>query len=168
VTVFETDRLVVRRWAEGDVAGIYDIYAHRAVARWIDRPVHASHADSERASRRFQERYEREDPARSWWALVERQTGAIVGNGGVHPVLDGAETEVGYHIAPAQWGRGFATEYARGAIRYGLQTLGLPRVIAVTVPTNLASQRVMVKAGMRRIADVDFQGYWSVQFEATP
>ena len=165
--VFETERLVVRRWAPGDEAGVYALYGDRAVTRWLDTPTHTSLESSGAALRKFVARYESADPTKSWWALVDRGSGTIVGNGGVHPIFDGAETEVGYHIARAHWGRGYATEYAAGAVRYGLEVLGLPKITAVTIPTNHASQRVMQKIGMRRVADVDFQGYWSVRYEVS-
>jgi [ribosomal protein S5]-alanine N-acetyltransferase len=63
--------------------------------------------------------------------------------------VEGAdEVEVGYGFYPEYWGRGLATEVACVCVRIGLTQLGLPSVVAVTLPTHRASQRVMLKAGL--------------------
>ncbi len=47
------------------------------------------------------------------------------------------------------WGKGFASQAARASLRFGFEQLGLPEIIAVAVPENIGSQRVMEKIGMR-------------------
>ena len=82
------------------------------------------------------------------FALVCRATGAVVGFCGlVHP-SDQATPELKYALAREFWGRGLATEGA-AALLAEAGTFGLNRVIATVAPDNLASQRVLVKAGMR-------------------
>ena len=58
------------------------------------------------------------------------------------------EVEVGYGFFPEYWGRGLATEVAYACVRIGREQLGLPSVVAVTLPTHTASQRVMLKVGL--------------------
>ena len=50
--------------------------------------------------------------------------------------------------AQPYWGKGLATESARAALAYGFEKAGLDRIMAVAVPENVASQRVMQKIGM--------------------
>jgi RimJ/RimL family protein N-acetyltransferase len=66
-----------------------------------------------------------------------------------HLDLEGVdEVEVGYGFYPEHWGRGLATEAAHALVRIGLLQLGLPSLVAVTHPGHVASQRVMLKAGL--------------------
>ena len=58
------------------------------------------------------------------------------------------EIEVGYHLARAFWGRGYATEAARACLRYGFEQLKLERIVAVVRPENVASRRVLEKSGL--------------------
>jgi ribosomal-protein-alanine N-acetyltransferase len=75
---------------------------------------------------------------------------AVIGRAVVrHLEVEGIdEVEVGYGFYPEFWGRGLATEVARACVEIGLDQLGLASVVAVTLPTHHASQRVMQKAGL--------------------
>ena len=57
--------------------------------------------------------------------------------------------ELGYWIGLPFWGKGYATEAARGALAFGFQMLGLHRIYAHHFAGNTASQRVLEKIGMR-------------------
>ena len=56
--------------------------------------------------------------------------------------------EVGWRLDPHYWGRGLATEGGRASIRFGFDALDLDRIIALVMPDNVASRRVMAKLGM--------------------
>ncbi len=58
------------------------------------------------------------------------------------------EGEISYIIHPELWGRGYATEVARLLLRFGFAALGLHRIFATCDPRNVASARVLEKAGM--------------------
>lgn len=57
--------------------------------------------------------------------------------------------ELGYMLPRRLWGQGLATEAARATIRYGFEQQNLKRIYASTGPDNAASQRVLLKSGMR-------------------
>lgn len=90
-----------------------------------------------------------------WWTMRDRETGAFVGRGGLRAVtvLGQPEVEVGYGLRAEWWGRGLATELACESVRVGFEVLGLPALVCYTLPTNLASRRVMEKAGFRYVGD---------------
>lgn len=163
---FETPRLRVRPWIDPDAPALLAIYGERAVTRWIDRPPLTSVEAALAAFAKWRA-LAAEAPPLGWYALEERATGAIVGNGGLLRWAATSDVEIGYHLGRAHWGRGFATEFARAAIAHVLGPLGRDRAVAVTLPTNLASRRVMERAGMRHVGQTDFKGYWSVLYEAT-
>jgi RimJ/RimL family protein N-acetyltransferase len=64
--------------------------------------------------------------------------------------------EVGWRLAYEFWGRGYASEAAQAALRFGFEERGLDEIVSVTVPANLRSRRVMEKLGMTRDLNGDF------------
>jgi len=64
--------------------------------------------------------------------------------------------EVGWRLARAAWGHGYATEAATIALEYGFATAGLSEILAVTAETNLRSQAVMRRIGMTTDPGEDF------------
>jgi ribosomal-protein-alanine N-acetyltransferase len=64
---------------------------------------------------------------------------------------------VGWRLARACWGRGYASEAARAALAHGFDALGLGEILSFTVPANLRSRRVMERIGMRRDPHADFE-----------
>jgi ribosomal-protein-alanine N-acetyltransferase len=84
--------------------------------------------------------------------VVERASGLVVGGIGFFgPPLD-AEVEIGYGIVPSWQGRGYATEALLAMIAMAWADARVRSVVAGTDPGNVASQRVLGKAGFRRIA----------------
>jgi len=84
------------------------------------------------------------------WMLRETAGGPVVGRSILrHLDADGAdEVEVGYSLDPAYWGRGLATEIAAACLAHARSDLGLATVVAVTLPHNARSRRVLEKVGM--------------------
>ncbi|HEY7682121.1 MAG TPA: GNAT family N-acetyltransferase [Gemmatimonadales bacterium] len=90
------------------------------------------------------------------WILRDAQQGRVAGRALLrHLLLEGEdEVEVGYSFHPAFWGRGLATEIATACVRLGYDALGLRTIVALTMPDNLRSQRVLTKAGLAYERDV--------------
>lgn len=95
-----------------------------------------------------------------FWAVETREGGAFVGAVGLLRVSYDAHftpaVEVGWRIARAFWGLGYAPEAANAAIRFGFETLQLPEIVANTVPNNQKSRRVMEKVAMSYNPNDDF------------
>ncbi|MCF0053946.1 GNAT family N-acetyltransferase [Dyadobacter sp. LJ53] len=89
--------------------------------------------------------------------LIEgRFSGELIGTAKLD--MDGSGVEIGYRIMEEHWGKGIATEIARGLISFARQTLNAKQVIAYVNVDNAASIRVLEKAGMvnaERIEDPD-------------
>jgi RimJ/RimL family protein N-acetyltransferase len=84
------------------------------------------------------------------WLMRDRETGAMVGRGGLQwttYVKDLDEVEAGWSVVPERWGEGLATELALASIEIAFGPLELTDLVAFTLPDNLASRRVMEKAG---------------------
>jgi len=84
------------------------------------------------------------------WLLRDRATNDAIGRTLLrHLDVDGVdEVETGYGFFPAYWGRGFATEATLACLEHGWRELALPSIVAITLPVNVASRRVMEKTGM--------------------
>jgi [ribosomal protein S5]-alanine N-acetyltransferase len=88
----------------------------------------------------------------AFWALIERETGDLIGDAGLGLVEGiGPEHELGYTLGPRWWGRGYATEAARAVRDHALGPLALPEVLALVRPANAASINVLEKIGMERM-----------------
>lgn len=83
------------------------------------------------------------------WAVVHKADAKLIGHCGLQFIPDTTDVEVAYALAKAYWGIGLAPEAAQAALRYGFEQLKLDQIVAVAMPENAASQRVMVKIGMK-------------------
>jgi RimJ/RimL family protein N-acetyltransferase len=83
-------------------------------------------------------------------AVTERESGGIVGAVGLSITRAHRRGELGYWVAVAQWGRGYATEASRAMLDYAFGPLDLSRVEAHCLTRNDGSWRVMEKLGMQR------------------
>jgi ribosomal-protein-alanine N-acetyltransferase len=83
------------------------------------------------------------------WLLRDRETGEMVGRGGLQYTYTAGlnDVEAGWAIIPERWGQGLATELAHACVEVGFEQLGLLEIVAFTLPTNVASRRVMEKSG---------------------
>lgn len=87
----------------------------------------------------------------SVWTVELKDSGQFIGHCGLFCFTDAAEVEVAYAFGTAYWGQGYAPEAAHASLRFGFETANLPYILALAVPANVASQRVMQKIGMRHI-----------------
>jgi len=100
------------------------------------------------------------------WAIITRErvpgaTGDVAGWLGIGGT---AERGCGYALRPQYWGHGYMTEALRAVIEYELGVLGARRIRSTCEVENVASARVMEKAGMRHertVYDADFEGNWA-------
>ena len=84
-----------------------------------------------------------------FWGIREKTREDLVGFGGFRFVEPTSDVEVLYGIAPARWGRGYATEAAAALLAWAFRETGLPRIFAGADAPNRASLRVLGKVGMR-------------------
>lgn len=82
------------------------------------------------------------------WEIVENDTNLMVGYCGLRYLEEIDETEVLYGLDKAYWGRGIATQSVIAAVAYGFEYANLQRIVGLSFPENVASRRVMEKAGL--------------------
>ena len=97
------------------------------------------------------------------WAAEYKPSGAFIGRIGLLHREDSPEgghrVEVAWLLDRRFWGLGLATEGALASIRYGFEELGLERIISIALPQNVASRRVMEKAGLAFCGEARWQDH---------
>jgi RimJ/RimL family protein N-acetyltransferase len=156
----DTERLVLRRFTGADVAYLFDLDNDPEVMRFLTggKPTPREEIRDEVLPRILRD-YER-FVGFGLWAAVEKSTGEFVGWFEFRPPEGGGpgEVELGYRLRRSAWGQGYATEGSQALIRKGFTELGVRRVRAETMAVNLASRRVMEKAGLTLART--FHGEW--------
>ncbi len=146
--MIETERLSVRPWRVEEVDRFVDMYRRPEVVRWFPS---ARTMEPEEALERIERNLARlaEDPRLGRWAIVDRSRDMPVGTIILTPLPDGdGEVEIGWHLHPDSWGRGFASEAAGAVLQRGFAD-GLSEVWAVTDPDNERSAAVCQRIGMQ-------------------
>jgi ribosomal-protein-alanine N-acetyltransferase len=140
-----TARLRMRPLNMSDLDALTEIYQHPLVAQWIGAHTR------EDVERELGQHIETQATLGfSFWAIEDRASGRLIGDCGLQPLEHrGPEVELGYDLHPSAWGRGLATEAAREVVRRAFGPLSLEHIVAVVKPENVASQRVLEKAGLR-------------------
>jgi RimJ/RimL family protein N-acetyltransferase len=158
MTVYlETGRLVLREFTVGDVEDVVELDSDPEVMRYINggRPTPREEIRDEIIP--FWTAYYERDDGYGYWAAVEKATGRFLGwfhfrpHVGEPPRPADVGIELGYRLRRDAWGQGYATEGSRALIRKGFTELGAERVYAETMAVNVASRRVLEKAGLRHI-----------------
>jgi RimJ/RimL family protein N-acetyltransferase len=143
----ETLRLDLREFVRGDVDDIARLDGDPRVMKYIADGRTQGRAAAEATVARVM-RYPRLYADLGAWHATRRDTGAFVGWFSLKYAGKSSDIEIGYRLVPEAWSRGFATEGAAALRDYGFDDVGLTRIIGVTHPRNLASQRVLTKIGM--------------------
>jgi RimJ/RimL family protein N-acetyltransferase len=151
--LLETERLVLRAFAAGDVDLLVDLDSDPEVMQFITGGIRTPREEIEQdflpAFLAYYERYE----AYSFWAAIERSSGEFAGWFHLRPAPGAPpdEPELGYRLRRAMWGRGLATEGSRRLVDLAFERLGARRVVAETMAVHQGSRRVMEKAGLRLV-----------------
>lgn len=145
--MLKIDGLAMRPILVSDLDALVGIWADPEVTRFLpSRGVPISGERTEKALTSFLEHWEKR--GYGVWAIVSTSSSEMIGYCGLRYLDELGEVEVFYGLAKAYWGRGIATQAVKAAISYGFNVANLDRIIALTLPENQASRRVMEKAGL--------------------
>jgi RimJ/RimL family protein N-acetyltransferase len=143
--VLTTPRLLLRTFRQDDLPLYAALNADPEVARYLGGPL--TRQDSDEIAEWAQECYARD--GFGLLAVERRRDGVFLGMCGLHHQhAYPDEVEVGWRLAYAHWGKGYATEAATAWLDHAFGALRLPRVISITDPPNLRSLAVMRRLGM--------------------
>jgi ribosomal-protein-alanine N-acetyltransferase len=143
----ETERLLLRELTDDDFDALYRMNSDSEVMRYVGRGKTQNREEVEVTLQRYKD-LPNKHPGFYIWAAVEKASDEVTGLIFLLPYAPTSEVEVGYRFLPEFWNKGYATEGTKVALEYGFEQLGLDRIIAIAYPENLASIRVMEKAGL--------------------
>lgn len=127
----ETERLILRQWLPSDRAPFAELNADPEVMRYF--PATLSREESDALADRAQAMIERH--GWGFWAVEQKEDGDFIGFVGLNiPAVDlpfNPCVEVGWRLAQASWGQGYATEAARACLQVGFQQLYLAEIVSL-------------------------------------
>jgi RimJ/RimL family protein N-acetyltransferase len=145
---FETDRLYLRQWIEADREPFARLNADSRVMEFLPSLLDRAASDA------MFDRLQAGIFDRGWglWAVELKQDRQFIGFVGLHiPKADlpfSPCVEIGWRLAFDFWGKGYASEAARGALAVGFEQLCLPEIVSFTTISNRRSRQVMERLGM--------------------
>ncbi|MGH9888420.1 MAG: GNAT family N-acetyltransferase, partial [bacterium] len=144
----ETERLVLRPYTRADGPEVFRLAGSRAIA---DTTLSIPHPYPKGGAEMWIDTHPAawEAGAGATFAVVERESGRLIGTVGIVIAPEHSRGEIGYWIDADRWNRGYCTEAASAVVTFAFDGLQLHRVEARHLTRNAASGRVMQKLGMR-------------------
>ncbi|ADU72599.1 GNAT family N-acetyltransferase [Pantoea sp. At-9b] len=148
--VWESERLLLRYTTHEDLNDLFRIYGNPETHKFNPLGPHSDIEYSKGVLERTLNIYE-EHGFGDWTIFEKSNPDKVIGFGGVFiSQFDGRKTNnLGYRFEPDAWGKGYATELSRRAIRFGFEEVGLDEIIGVVRANHIASRRVLEKSGLK-------------------
>ena len=147
--MLDGERVRLRAFRDGDSAALYTIYSDPEVMRYWSYPAWTTHAQADAYLSRVRDAVVSEGVLA--WAIANRDDDMLIGTMTVlHIDSANARAEIGYALASAQWGRGYAQEALRLALAFAFDAMRLRRIEADVDPRNQASCRLLERIGFTR------------------
>lgn len=154
--IIQSERLILRPWKHTDLEAFAQLNADPRVMEYF--PSMLSQNESDDLAQRISAKLEEQ----GWglWAVSIPNIADFIGFIGLaRPTFEAHFTpaiEVGWRLAFDHWGKGYATEGAKAALKYGFETLKLEEIVSFTAVQNMRSRRIMEKIGMHHDLNDDF------------
>ncbi|NLN83884.1 MAG: GNAT family N-acetyltransferase [Firmicutes bacterium] len=157
---FETERLIMRRWREEDLAPFIEMNQDPKVCQYFRNTI------SPESSVKFYYNTVVPQFAKYGWGLyaVEvKETSEFIGFNGFHWLDIKADfapcIEIGWRLKSDAWGFGYATEGAKAALKHGFEVHNIEEVFSNTSALNVPSENVMKRIGLKHIGFFDYPGF---------
>lgn len=146
ITELHTERLALRKMKEADASGLFRIWSDPDVTRFMN-VSNFTHEDQARDMIRLLDGLSRNKQAIRY-SIILKDTGDLIGSCGFNAFDDEqGMTEIGYDLAKAAWGKGYATEAIGALLEYAFMSLGMRRVEAKVESENAGSVKLLHKLG---------------------
>ncbi len=155
-----SERLLLRPFEHSDAPAAHEVYRDELVMRWVGTgPVRRPEQTAAMLGGyiEHQRKY-----GFSFWAVILRDSGELVGDAGLY--RRGDRIELGYTLGRDHWGQGYGTEAAGACVAAAFEKLGVDQVEALVRPENVASAGVLAKLGFEPRDRVFMHGAPHVRF----
>lgn len=145
----QTPRIIIRQFVPEEEYLYLDLYADEQVTQFIRKRT------VEETRKLFKERTSQYGSGLGSWAMFNAADDDFIGVCGLRPADEGdGNLELGYVLGQRYWGKGLAAEMVNSLIEYAFDSTPADEICAVTMPLNIASQRVLEKAGFIRRGNI--------------
>lgn len=152
--LFETERLILRRFLPTDAKDMYELNLDPEVVKYTGDDSFGSVEEALKFIENY-DAYKRFGFGR--WTVIRKSDHAYLGWCGLK-LNEHNDIDIGYRFKKQFWGNGYAFESANACIKYGFNTLDLSRIIGRTATANHASLRILQKIGMSFWKNDDCKG----------
>jgi [ribosomal protein S5]-alanine N-acetyltransferase len=154
----KTERLTFRKLKAEDLESWMDFFNSPDALQFLPFKLHSKRACAEWLERQAL-RYKQSKSGLC--ALLEKNSGKMIGQCGllIQEINGETEIEIGYHLIPAFWKKGFATEAALAARDYAFNNDLADSLISIIHIHNINSQKVAEKIGMKREKQIEWKGF---------
>ena len=149
----ETERLILRPIVPEDYEAAFTWCGDSKVNKYMIYPLYQRSEDV----RTYLESRDLDDPDNYDLGFVLKETGELIGQGGLVEDDDDDVWRIGYNIRADQWGHGYAVEAMEGIIKEILKTRKIKAIEGEFAEENFKSRRVMEKLGMHYVADHEYE-----------
>jgi [ribosomal protein S5]-alanine N-acetyltransferase len=144
--ILTTDRLRLRHLEPNDADSIMNLFSAPEVLRFLNQEPTDTQEKALGLIQWFEDMFRAKEAVQ--WAITLRDTNRFIGMcGNIAWQKDNRKIDIGYHILPDMWGKGYATEAASAIIKWSFIHLNLHRIQADCTVGNIASERVLLKCG---------------------
>lgn len=145
--IIETERLILRPFQVEDFEAVYEFGSNKEVQKYTgDAMIPSLDAAKDLIKKVWLEDYQKYGYGR--WATIYKPDNKLIGFAGLKYLPSMDVTDIGFRFLPEYWGKGIATEAAKEILKYGFEQLNLERIIAIAMPKNIASNKVITKIGL--------------------
>lgn len=144
----ETERLNLRKLSMSDAGDVFEYASIPEVSLYVTWTPHRTIADTKSFLKHMMYLYKKGIPAS--WGIALKENGKLIGTCGYHWwSAEHSKAELGYVISDKYWNNGYMTEVLKKILGFGFKTMNLERIEARCFVENTASERVMLKCGMK-------------------
>lgn len=161
----ETERLLLRTYKPDEMERVYELSSDKNVTRHFQPDFKIDKVEVLASLPKRLERWQKQGFGQ--FGVFDKFTQILIGYSGFQYFEQTELVEIYYGFFKEFWGKGFATEAASAVLRFGFEQVKLPKIVAVTHPENIESQKVLKKLGLSGGELAEFYDMSVVYYEIT-
>lgn len=142
----ETDRLILRHLTIADALELFRTVGDPTVMRYWEGGEDKSIKSTEQRIIEIENHWKTHGFGD--WGIIEKESDGLIGFSGLHYIADMAEVNIGYVLKKSKWRQGFGVETCQAVLDVGFRELGLPVIVTVIWPENIASIKLAERLGL--------------------